>query len=40
VASYLGSDVHWRHRRFVIGSGGELIPQAVRVQSAITVVGL
>ena len=40
AASYLGSSIRWRHRRFAIGSGGELIPLPLRARSAITVAGL
>jgi ceramide glucosyltransferase len=40
VASFLGSNIRWRHRRFAIGSGGELIPLSMPVPSAATGVGL
>lgn len=34
VASYLGSDIRWRHRRFSIGSDGELIRLPMPAQPA------
>jgi len=40
VASYLGSNIRWRHRRFAIGSGGELIPLPLPAASAASGVGL
>jgi len=40
AASFLGSNIRWRHRRFAIGSGGELIPLPMPVPSAATGVGL
>jgi len=40
AASFLGSNIRWRHRRFAIGSGGELIPLPMPVPSAATGIGL
>jgi len=40
AASYLGSNIHWRNRRFAIGLGGELIPRPIRAPSAATSAGL
>jgi ceramide glucosyltransferase len=40
AASFLGSNIRWRHRRFAIGSGGELIPLPMPVPSAATGVSL
>ena len=34
------SNIRWRHRRFAIGSGGELIPQPIPAASAASGVGL
>jgi len=40
VASYLGSNIRWRHRHFAIGSDGELIPLPMPATSAASGVGL
>jgi len=40
AAGFLGSNIRWRHRRFAIGSGGELIPLPMPVPSAATGIGL